>query len=262
MPSLDNRGAVGAAFVGAYAPIAVLTFILLIRYGLRRDAGWLWLNIFALTRIAEGALLLAGELMKPPKPILLDAAHIMDFAGIAPLMLSTLGFLGMAGQNTYSDNPRVATLLRLVALVILAGIGLTTAGGILGIQAHSNHSSAKLLREIGNILYAISYVCLFIAHIGTWTYRWHLRSYRRNLLFGISTALPLLGVRIAYSVLQAFSASDVRGLEPSSNPTLAKLNPVTGNFTLWLVLSVIMEFIVALLYLYSSTVLAKKHHHH
>lgn len=75
----------------------------------------------------------------------------------------------------------MATLLRLVGLVILAGIGLTTAGGILGIQAHSNHNSAKVLREIGNILYAISYVCLFIAHVGTWTYRWHLRSNRRNV---------------------------------------------------------------------------------
>lgn len=49
MPSLDNRGAVGAAFVGAYAPIAVLTFILIVRYALRRDAGWLWLNIFSLS---------------------------------------------------------------------------------------------------------------------------------------------------------------------------------------------------------------------
>lgn len=52
MPSLDNRGAVGAAFVGAYAPIAVVTFILIIRYALKRDAGWLWLNIFSLSTFA------------------------------------------------------------------------------------------------------------------------------------------------------------------------------------------------------------------
>lgn len=48
MPKLDNRGIIAAATIGFYLPPAVLTLLLLIRYTLRRDAGWLWLFIFSL----------------------------------------------------------------------------------------------------------------------------------------------------------------------------------------------------------------------
>ena len=48
MPKLDNRGIIAAATIGFYIPPAILTLFLLIRYALRRDAGWLWLFIFSL----------------------------------------------------------------------------------------------------------------------------------------------------------------------------------------------------------------------
>lgn len=81
-----------------------------------------------------------------------------------------------------------------------------------------------------------------------------------QLLFGITVALPFLGVRIAYAVMAAWSSSDLDGKHLSSNPTLAKMNPVTGDWVLYLVLSVIMEFIVAAMYLFSSTVLSQRRH--
>ena len=48
MPKLDNRGIIAAATIGFYLPPTILTLFLLIRYALRRDAGWLWLFIFSL----------------------------------------------------------------------------------------------------------------------------------------------------------------------------------------------------------------------
>jgi len=83
-----------------------------------------------------------------------------------------------------------------------------------------------------------------------------------QLLWGITVALPFLGVRIAYAIIAAWSSSDLFGRNLSSNATLAKLNPVTGDWVWYLVLGLIMEYAVVALYLFASTVLARKHHHH
>jgi hypothetical protein len=45
-------------------------------------------------RIASGALIIAGELLLNTN--LLLAAYILVYAGLAPLLLSSLGFIGMA----------------------------------------------------------------------------------------------------------------------------------------------------------------------
>ena len=45
-------------------------------------------------RIASGALIIAGELLLQTN--LLLAAYILEYAGLAPLLLSSLGFIGMA----------------------------------------------------------------------------------------------------------------------------------------------------------------------
>ena len=47
-----------------------------------------------LVRIASGALIIAGELLLQTN--LLLAAYILEYAGLAPLLLSSLGFIGMA----------------------------------------------------------------------------------------------------------------------------------------------------------------------
>ncbi|KAJ3513122.1 hypothetical protein NLJ89_g3126 [Agrocybe chaxingu] len=258
MPSLDTRGQISAAEIAFYAPVAAITLLLIIRYAFRRDAGWFFLFLFSLARIAGGALVLAGQLK--PDPSLFNAAYIMDFSALVALLFSSLGFIGMAGQHTYSENPRVTVVLRLVGLLGLAGLGLCIAGGVLGAQAAADQNTAATLRRAGVGVYAGIYVILLIVHIGTWSYRWHLRSYRRNLLWGISAALPFLGARMAYAVIAVWSSSDLYGLQPSSNATLAKMNPVTGDWIFYLVLSLIMEFLVVALYLLASTVLAQRHH--
>jgi len=65
---------------------------------------------------------------------------------------------------------------------------------------------------------------------------------------------------MAYAVLAAWSSSDLYGLKLSSNATLAKLNPITGNWILYLVMSLVMEYVTAVLYLFASTILARRHH--
>jgi len=208
MPTLDATGKIAAAQIAFYTPIAVITLILFFRYVFRRDGGWFWLFIFSAVRIAGAALLIAGQLL-PSSVSLLTAAYVLEYAGPIPLLLSSLGFIGMAGQHTYSENPRVISVLRMLGFLGLLGLALMIAGGVLGSSTSISQGKTGLtLREAAAGVYAGFYVVDFMVHVGAWTYRWHLRSYRRRLLWGISSALPFLGARIAYSVLATWSSSD------------------------------------------------------
>lgn len=234
MPTLDTRGKIAGAEIGFYVPIAVITLLLIFRYVLRRDAGWLFLfafsgseysvlqsfyilRIFILVRIAGGALVVAGQLAKTPNPMLLNAAYIMDYVGISAILLSTLGFIGMAyvthsihvtrdiltissGQHTYSENRRLIISLRFTGFFILAGVGVGAAGGAIGVSANANASLATALHRAGVCIFVAAYIFIAGLHIAAWTYRWHLRSYRR------SVSSPLQCARVHQANLRAFPA--------------------------------------------------------
>jgi len=207
-----------------------------------------------------GALLVAAE-MRPAQTDLFIAAYIIQLAALALLLMATIGFLGMIGQHTYSDIPRVSIAFRIIGLLALAALGIIVAGGILGthIAPQSGHIGLTL-RRIGVAIFGGVYVLLVLVHIGAWTYRWHLRHYRRHLLYGISTATPFLGVCVAYSFLSAWSSSDLFGINLSPNPTIARFNPVTGQWIIYLVMSVIMEYVTVLIFIVSSTWLSQRRH--
>ncbi|KAJ7071489.1 hypothetical protein C8F01DRAFT_1110750 [Mycena amicta] len=258
MPSLDTRGIIAAAQLGAYTPIAAVSLYLTIRYALRRDAGWIFLLIFSLTRIAGGALIIAAEVMKNPTQDMFLAAYILFHAGLAPLMLSTLGFLGLAGQHAYSEY--IHTTRIAVAFFLIVALGLSIAGCILGTHlAPKQAHIGDILRKTASALYGAVYIALIYVHIRCWDDRYELRSFRRRLLSGILLALPVLGVRVAYEILAAWSSADLFGLLPARNPTLAMFQPVTGKWIYYGILGIACEFIVAALYLLFSTVLFRRH---
>jgi len=257
---LDTRGKIAAAEIGFYAPWVVLTTLLVIRYAFRRDGGWFCLLIFSLSRITEGALVVAGELNG--KLPLLSAAYIMQYSCLFALLFAALGFVGMAGQSTYSESPQVATLLRLTGGLGLVGLALCIAGGVLGTHPNANQVMAASLRRAGVCVYAAVFLCLVAVHIGAWTHRFNLKRHRHSMLMGICLVVPFLGVRISYAIISAFSSSDLYGKHLSSDPNLRKLNPVTGEWQLYLVLGPVMEYIAVSLYLFASVVLAKKSHYY
>jgi len=150
-------------------------------------------------RIAEGALLVAGQLNDTRT--LYSAAYIIQYSSLFALLFSALGFIGMAyvvmsilwfiiliniypellsGQHTYSEIPRIAAILRTIGLLGLAGLGLCIAGGVIATQ-DADQNVATALRRAGVCVYAGIFAILIAVHIGTWTYRWHLRSYRRSV---------------------------------------------------------------------------------
>lgn len=73
-------------------------------------------------------------------------------------------------------------ILRMLGVLCLVALALTIAGGVLGSPTSLSPSkSALTLREAAAGLFAAFFVIDFFANIGAWTYRWHLRSYRRKV---------------------------------------------------------------------------------
>ncbi|KAJ3838410.1 hypothetical protein EV361DRAFT_971435 [Lentinula raphanica] len=261
--SLDTRGDIAAAQLAFYVPIALITFFFTVRHAFEKDAGFFFLFFFSIVRITGGALIIAAELVQPSVLDLFLAAYILFPAGLAILMLAFLGFLGLAGQHTVSEYRRTTYILRLIAFVAVAAIALSIAGGLLGTHVNPDAHTGLILRRVAAGIYGGTYLLLVVATFMSWSYSYLMRSFRRNLLLGLTLALLPLGVRAAYAILDAWSSSDIFGSEPSSNPTLAKTNPISGNFVFYLVLGLIMEYAVAVICLAFSTIgLQRRRHRH
>lgn len=153
-------------------------------------------------------------------------------------------------------------------------MALSVAGSLLGTHVNPNASAGLILRRVAAGVYAALYVLYIIMHIYCLMRRYFIKHFRRRvrlssstlpvlmmslqLLYGVCFGLLSLGVRVAYAVLDAWSSSDLFGQQPSSNPTLARFNPITGDWILYLVLGLIMEYCTVGIYLLSSTIILQR----
>ncbi|KAK0465237.1 uncharacterized protein EV420DRAFT_1744397 [Desarmillaria tabescens] len=263
MAPLDVRGQIGAAQLAFYVPLAAISFFYFIRYLFRRDAGWLFLLTFALTRIVGGALIVAGEATEDSNfnVDLFIAAYLLFHAGLAILMLAAIGFLGLAGQHTYSEEHRVTRLLRFAGVVAVMALALSIAGGLLGTHVNPDTNAGMNVRRVEAGVYGALYLFLVFTTMVSWSHRHFMRSYRRRLLAGVTFALLFIGIRVAYEILAAWSASDVFGDRLSSNPTLAKFNPITGDWVPYLVMGLIVEYVAAAFFIIPAVMLHRRTRH-
>jgi hypothetical protein len=56
MPSLNSYGKIDAAAMVVYIPIFAISLVLVFRHGFKRDAGWIFLCIFSLSKIHVTAI--------------------------------------------------------------------------------------------------------------------------------------------------------------------------------------------------------------
>ncbi|KAK1234425.1 hypothetical protein PQX77_002373 [Marasmius sp. AFHP31] len=260
MAPLSLRGKIAAAQVAFWVPPMIFTLVLIIRHAFRRDAGWFFLFIFSLTRITAGALTLVRDTNTSPSmhADMFIAEIILFSAGLALLFLSTIGFLGLAGQHQYSEYRAMSRYFRGFALFPIIAMALSIAGNILGSHLASGADAGLILRRVAAGFYAGSYVLLLLITGKCWTYRHHLKRHRKRLLVGVMLGLLFLGVRVAYAILDAWSSSDQFGGALSSNPTLAQFNSVSGDYIPYLVMGLVMEYLTTLTFLLFSTVMMRR----
>lgn len=169
-------------------------------------------------------------------------------------------------------------IFRLVRIVLAVAFALAIVGATKASDSDaSDRTTGATLRKVGGIIILACFIFMAFVHVLLWTYKSRLYTRHRTvsflffrpcdkllqslltsspenqLLLGISTALPFLLVRCIYSVLSAFSPVSSFGGGSSNLPvqhnSLSKFNSFSGSWQIFLAMSLVMEYVVVLIYL-------------
>ncbi|KAI0793369.1 hypothetical protein C8Q75DRAFT_749932 [Abortiporus biennis] len=248
MGKLDARGGVDIAEIIVYLCFLATSIILVLRHGFTRKAGWLLILIFSLIRIIGSALHIAAETIDSNNINIQIAAGIFESAGVSPLLGATLGFLGTVTQGSLDRDPIIARVIRAMGLLTTVALVLSIVGGTQSgsTSSISDANEGNTLRHVSVILFLVLYILIVLLHGYFWRQRDLILKHRRQLLLGISLALPFLGIRVLYMILSAFSPNviAVPGATQPSRNSLSKFNTFTGEWQINFVMAVLMEMIV------------------
>jgi len=260
MGSLDARGIIAVVEIVVYVPLLVISILLTLRHGFRRRAGWVFLLIFFLMRIIGSAIHIASEKENSNSLSLHITYSILEGAGVSPLLLATLGFLATTAQLGLDDRAVVTRGSHLMGLIALVAFAITIAGGVLAGSSSepSQINQGITLRHAGVILFVVLVFLMVVMVSFFWRNKDDIMRHRQKLLLCISASLPFLAVRVLYSVLSAWAPIYVPGSPPPSDSGMGKFNSTTGKWGIYLVMSVIMEFIVVLIYTYGGITIPLK----
>jgi hypothetical protein len=263
---------IAIAEICIYSPIFILTLITLFRHGIKRQSGWIYLAIFCLVRIA-GALF-EVETTKHPRDVT-DAewAAILQSVGLSPLLLASFGLLKRvidlvshhvrsdpeAGPNIAIAGGRVGKMIsnratatsrrsRIIQLsqvpIVLALILCIIGGRDIFSGTASEATRGLTLTKVGIVIFLLGYVLL--AALSALTVRdvSGAPSGEKRLYGVIVAAIPLLGIRLLWSMLTVFLNSGKFALK-DENPWV-KLG-----------MAVIEEFLIVFMYTIVGLTLGK-----
>ncbi|KZP28441.1 hypothetical protein FIBSPDRAFT_817331 [Athelia psychrophila] len=252
--TLDDFGKIGVAVAVLYIPVLITAIFLVCRHGFKRDAGWIFLVIFSVVRIAGGGTMVAAELIRPLNKNIYEVALILEGLGLQPLLMTTLGFMRTIGKGSFGDSPKATQMWRLLTLLSTVALALVVYGGVNSTSTDaSTLSESNKFRHIGSFLFLALYLLLLAVHVFAWMRSSTLMRNRRTLLKAISLAMPFIGVRCAYGLLNSFSGSLLNTTGAPNTSALHRFNMVTGSWEIYLVMSVIMEACACLIYVVAGT---------
>jgi hypothetical protein len=235
--TLTYRNGVSIGEIVVYTPCLAIAVLLAVRHGFGRSAGFLFMIVFCLARIIGPCMQLA-TISQPTNISLYSGAAILNNLGVSPLMLSLLGFLSRLLDSIHkSHNTFVDTrILKFIELVITVGIILGIMGGVnAGSAYQTTHTyTPGTLSKAGISLLIVSYVGTVLATIATSFHLSHAEQGMRRLFVAISISLPLLLIRLIYSIISTFTRNK-------------KFNLLEGSVTVFLCVALIEEFIIVII---------------
>ncbi|KAH9945606.1 hypothetical protein B0H21DRAFT_709309 [Amylocystis lapponica] len=254
--ALDKRGFISASEVVVYVPILIIGVVLVLRHGFSKKAGWLYLVILSVMRIVGGVTHILSETTDKNNITLKVVYGICEGSGTSPLLLATMGFLQAAASGALDNHFITTKGVKLAGLVATVGLILAIMGGVKtgNASTESDLNEGVKLRRIGTALFVVVYAFDVLFNVLLWSERSRLLLNRRKFLTRITFALPFLSVRILYSVLSAFAPTEetigANGKVTffSSNSGLARFSQTSGDWALYLIMSVVAEFITVVIY--------------
>lgn len=176
-----------------------------------------------------------------PSVSLVTGAQILQNVGVSPLILTTLGLLSRVldgiNRNTHAlVQPR---LLKLVETITVVGLILGIVGGINASKEYTRTEvwPTEKVTKISNVLYIFSFVAVLVAAFLTSFSISHAANGEKRILLGVAIALPILFVRLLYSILSAFVTNST------------KFKAFDGSVTILLFMALLEELAIVVIYM-------------
>lgn len=236
---LSNRDGLAIAEIVIYSPLVVLSFALCVRHSFRVFVGWLFLFLFCSIRIVGPALQLAS--INNPKTIPFHTTPIELFAiGQVLLLYTTLGLLSRVanGVNKIRDTGVKGLYIQLLRVPLIAGIILVIIGTVASASTWISTGSYPIdrLTKIGTIIIVAGFAVIVLVALAFVARRADAERADALLLDAIIASLPLILIRLIYSLMIAFVDD-------------AAFNPLDGNAAAQGLLAVAGEAIAVILYI-------------
>ncbi|PYI03716.1 hypothetical protein BO78DRAFT_463133 [Aspergillus sclerotiicarbonarius CBS 121057] len=227
-----------------YFPALFISLWMGFRHGFKRSSGWVLLVIFSLARIIGSCCYLA-TISHPATINLYIAWGVCTSLGLAPLTSTCIALLSRANDSIERKTGRGVhpLLFRLLGLITLAGMVLCIVGSTESTNLTDivNSSEAK----IGDVLYLVAWVglCAMLLLIGS---KYHsIEDGEHRLLLAVGISVPLLLVRLIYSLLSVFTHRST-------------FNMFAGNVTVMLFMAVLEEMVIVVVCLGVGVTLATR----
>ncbi|KAF2483137.1 hypothetical protein BDY17DRAFT_310198 [Neohortaea acidophila] len=208
MGVLNPKGGLAAAELAFFAPAFCVAAYVVFRQGLSRQLGWIYLNMLSLLRLIGASCLIYAEVHSDYSDGLLETAAITGAIGTAPLLLVLMGFLERVhahmlerkGVNHFLFKALHYGSLGALVLAIVGGVNISSTDDL----ASSGYKTGKACMEAASILFLSFYLTLAGITIYTQSRVQYVVPEERKLIIAGLAALPLLMVRILYTVLVSF----------------------------------------------------------
>ncbi|KAJ6025034.1 hypothetical protein N7540_005831 [Penicillium herquei] len=204
-----------------YGLAIIPAFFCFVTHGKHGVAGWLYVILMCGLRLVGNGMAY-HSLSTTGHPN--EAAEIISGIGLSPILLAALGILHEANHSiqTSLPSPLQGVSVILPHATILAGIALAAA------------SKGKfLLLEAGMVVLTIGWLIIVAFVILSFLSPSQRMDGEKKLLFAVVIAMPLLGIRVIYSLIIAFVVGRAEG----------------GSLAVQVIFGTVPEFLVMINYL-------------
>ncbi|OAA67389.1 hypothetical protein ISF_03565 [Cordyceps fumosorosea ARSEF 2679] len=189
---LDSTACVAIAEIAVFVPALVASLLVCAGQGFARSSGgWIYTTVLCVVRVAGAGCQLSAR-DHPPLTGVITAALILDSIGLSPLLLATLGLISRLTDAINTNRKQLfgSTVVAATVLCIVGGTSAQQRGAATG------QVVVYLLALLGIALL----LCLALPH------RRAVEPPReRRIVPVVGLALPLIAVRVMYSLIAAFA---------------------------------------------------------
>ncbi|KAJ5113195.1 hypothetical protein N7456_001729 [Penicillium angulare] len=254
-----------------YVALLLPTTFCTIHYLLRGQTAWLYLHAFVIAKIAGPALLIYISEHSSPSTDMQMAAQILYQIALGPLMSSTLSFVNASSKtDKYNSGPSYSPLnalgskkgssffLLLIHPIIMVGLVLGIIGGIDrspssdGTINTDKYDRGATFSKASAALFMVALLAITLGCLFLWKTRKGLAISSRYIFTCLPVVLPMLLLRILYSVLNAANLDT-----STSSGHTTKYNIMNGSWGIYFVMGFIPQACITIVYI-GSGVLAWK----